>query len=84
MNTDLKSILDSAYINLFQLETLTELTKNACLEKELSSIYYDTNYDEQINLSKERNNYINMLTIIQDKIANLRKIYCTIENLKVD
>ena len=84
MNTDLKSILDSAYINLFQLETLTELTKNACWEKELSSIYYDTNYDEQINLSKERNNYINMLTIIQDKIANLRKIYCTIENLKVD
>ena len=64
---------------LYTLESIIKLTKESCSERELSASYYNISDKEKIVLSRERNNYINMLTIAQDKIYNLSLIGDSIE-----
>ena len=50
------------------IETLLELTKNYCLSKEFQSVHYNLSDAGAFLLSKERNHYINMLSITLDKL----------------
>lgn len=56
------------------LETLLELTKNYCLSKEFQSVHYNLSDAGAFLLSKERNHYINMLSITLDKLDKIKNI----------
>lgn len=70
---------DNCFDELFCLESIIKLTKNACLEKEISSNYYNLPIKYKFTLSEERNNYINMMNVALDKVNNLKKINNALE-----
>ena len=63
--------VDEIYSKLCLLESLVVITKESCINKELSLIYYDLNSSQKFTLSKERNHYINLLEVIEDKLIEL-------------
>ena len=76
---ELLSCFENTFDILFSLETIIKLTQHNCLDKEISSIYYNLNAEEKITLSEERNQYINMLNLAIDKVSNLKEISLYIE-----
>ncbi len=75
----LMKFCDQVFCELYVLDTLVKLTKEACEDREYSGQYYGIP-DEKINkLSMERNNYINMLTLLSEKIASVMDINLRIE-----
>ena len=68
------------YDELFTLESIIELTKEACLKKEFTAIYYELTENNKIALSEERNHYINLLSIALDKVERLKNINLSLEN----
>ena len=79
-NKAVKLCCESIYDQLFHLESIIKITKDACLDKEFQSVYYNLSSKAKYTLSEERNNYINMLTIALDKISELKAINDNIEN----
>lgn len=65
--------IEDSFSELFALESIIKLTKEACLEREFASIYYELEEKSKTALSEERNHYINMLTIALDKLSNLKQ-----------
>lgn len=65
---------------LFKLESVIKLTKEACLEREFASIYYDLNDKNKSELSEERNHYINLLTIALNMLSNLKQFIYVVED----
>ena len=57
---------------LFQIDSILELTKDNCLEKELSAKYYELTDINQKKLSEERNHYINMISLAQEKFEMIK------------
>ena len=70
---------ENLYDELFLLESIIKMTKEACLKKEFSAIYYNLSDKERCILSEERNNYINMLSIALEKVDELKEINNNIE-----
>ena len=56
------------------LETLVELTRNFCLNKEFQAIYYDLSREKSYLLSKERNHYINVLNMTLKRLNRIKEI----------
>ena len=79
-NKTMMRCCESIYDQLFHLESIIKITKNACLDKEFQAVYYNLSSKAKYTLSEERNNYINMLTIALDKISELKAINDNIEN----
>ena len=75
-----QSCCDNSFNELFCLESIIKLTKNACQEKELSANYYNLSGRHKLPLSEERNHYINMLALALDKVNSLKQLNCDIEN----
>ena len=71
--------LELSFKELFFLESLIKLTKESCLEMEMRANYYNLQQREQYKLSEERNHYINLLTIAQEKVSNLKNLSQRIE-----
>lgn len=71
---------DASYDELSSLETIIKFTKDSCLEKEINAKYYNLINAEKKSLSKERNDYINMLNIALEKILNLKNINYKLES----
>ena len=69
----------SIFEELFTLESLLKLTKEACLKQEINSNYYNLDDSNKIKLSEERNHYLNLLTIAIDKVELLKQINQNIE-----
>ena len=63
---------DDIYDLLNSLESIIKITQKACLNKEISSVYYNLTYNDRVILSEERNHYINMLSIALDKLSSLK------------
>ena len=70
---------NSIFEELFALESLLKLTKEACLKQEINSNYYGLDDFNKVKLSEERNHYLNLLTIAIDKIDVLKEISQSIE-----
>lgn len=64
---------------LFTLESIIKMTQNVCLDKEISSEYYNLPNNQKIILSEERNHYINMLSLALDKISSLKECNIILE-----
>lgn len=75
---------DNSFNQLYYLESILILTKEACQEKEFSEIYYNLPQKDKYTLSEERNHYINMLSLALDKVTDLKKINYILENKLAD
>lgn len=64
---------------LYVIETIVNMTRNSCLEQEFNGQYYGTTGENSAQLSAERNNYINMLTILSEKISNIMNLNLSAE-----
>ncbi len=83
MNNPYKEIqlhCDNSYNQLYYLESILQLTKDVCQEKEFGAIYYNLPPKYKFILSEERNHYINMIDLALDKVANLKQINNGLEN----
>ena len=72
---------DSSIDELLKLESLIRFTKEACLSKEINANYYDLDGLNKLKLSEERNDYINSLSIIEEKISLLKERYINNEKI---
>ena len=82
MEKDHKHILScfqTTFDELFLLESIIKLTKESCLDREVTSQYYNLSEEKKRHLSEERNNYINMLSIALDRVKILKDINNQIE-----
>ena len=79
INSDVITCFEDSFTELYYLESLIKLTKEACLEREISANYYNLSDIDKLNLSEERNHYINMLTMALDKVSNIKAISLDME-----
>lgn len=73
------SCFQTTFDELFLLESIIKLTKESCLDREVTSQYYNLSEEKKRHLSEERNNYINMLSIALDRVKILKDINNQIE-----
>ena len=71
--------LEAGFSEIFSLKSIIKITREACLEKEMNSSYYNLSQENKKYLSEERNHYINMLSIALDKVTELENINESIE-----
>jgi hypothetical protein len=55
------------------IESLIKIAKENCFYKECDSNNHNLNPQYKKMLSEERNNYINLLSVLLDEVLNLRK-----------
>ncbi|MCQ2739685.1 MAG: hypothetical protein MJ237_05595 [bacterium] len=72
---------EDCFNQIFYLKSILQLTKEACQEREFSSIYYSLQENNKILLSEERNHYINMLKMAQERLGELENISSRLEYL---
>lgn len=72
ISQELISCLESTFDIIYSLESVIKLTKISCLEKENNSAYYNLPSNDRVMLSEERNHYINLLSIAEDKLSCLK------------
>lgn len=70
---------NNCYEIIWALESVIKLTLEACLKREISSLHYNLDNNEKFMLSEERNHYINMLSIANEKIEKLKEKTLIIE-----
>lgn len=70
---------EKIFEELYVADTIVNVTKSSCLNREFSGQYYGTTGEYSEQLSSERNNYINMLTILSEKISNIKELNITLE-----
>ena len=68
-----------AFEELYIIDTLVRMTKKSCEDHEFSGEYYGISKNMAVKLSEERNSYINMLTLLSEKVSNLKKIKLCME-----
>ena len=71
---------EKMFDELYAADSIVNITKNSCLAREFNGQYYGTSGEFSAKLSAERNNYINMLTILSEKISYLMELNNTLEN----
>ena len=76
--------LNTVFDELSFLESLIVSTKETCIIKEFNSIYYDLTLYNKLELSTERNRYISLLTLAEEKINHIKKLHNKIEILAID
>ena len=68
-----------AFEQLYLANSLIQLTKTSCEHREFCGQYYGVSEEARKSLSIERNNYINILEILSDKISNIINLSESIE-----
>ena len=64
---------------LYNTDTLVNVTITSCLEKETNCEYYGIPEKFRAMISNERNQYISLLTLISDKIKYINKLNAAFE-----
>ena len=76
----LQNYCQQAFDELYIVDSIVKMTKNSCLEHEFNGEYYGASCESSKKLSAERNNYINMLTLLSERILNIIHLNGLIEN----
>lgn len=71
--------IEKSIEELFTLESVIKVTKETCLERELTGNYYNLEEQAKASLSEERNHYINLLGIALEIISNIKETNLTAE-----
>ncbi len=77
--SDILSFYQEAFNELYIVNTLINMVKTNCQEKEFKGEYYGLVKQSAKKLSDERNDYINILSLLSDKISNIQNIHLSIE-----
>ena len=72
-------ICEKLFNELENINTVLLMTKTFCMEKEFNRQYYGISEESVLQLSEERNNYINMLVILSEKINTARNLNLSLE-----
>lgn len=75
----LASDFEIIFEKIYTLESVIKLTLNSCKEKEIKAEYYNLAFENTINLSEERSNYINMLALALEKLEQIKGICSNFE-----
>ena len=76
----LQNYCQQAFDELYIVDSIVKMTKNSCLEHEFNGEYYGASCESSKKLSAERNNYINMRTLLSERISNIIHLNGLIEN----
>lgn len=74
------SNFDEIFSLISELETIIGITKHICIHNEVSQTYNCLSTENQLFISKERNDNVNMLTIALEKLENLKSLSSNVEN----
>lgn len=78
---DFKLYNQQSFDELYMFETLVSVLKKSCESREFGGQYYGISSKEGAKLlSAERNEYLNILTLLSDRVANLKKINLNFEH----
>ena len=71
---------EKSFSEMYVVNTIISMIKQSCTERENNSQYYGLT-EKRIctKISDERNDYINMLTLLSDKISSLMALYVSME-----
>ncbi|MBQ6516102.1 hypothetical protein IJI31_02870 [bacterium] len=61
--------------NLYIIESLINILKDGCNNLEFNSVYYNDCKDYRFKLSEERNNCINTLSVVLEKLENIKSYH---------
>ena len=78
-NFDANMCHQEVFNKLYKINTLINMVKIMCEEREYKGEYYNISRDKAIKLSAERNDYINALTIVLDAISETIKLSILME-----
>ena len=70
---------EKTFDELCVINSIVKLVKNSCLEREFSGEYYGIPQEKIIHISEERNNYINMLTLLAERVTNIMNLHLILE-----
>ena len=70
---------NQVFDELYTINSLINMIKTSCEEKEFKSKYYNVSLETAKKLSKERNEYINILYILSEKVEYLISQHLLIE-----
>ncbi len=70
---------NDVFDKLYYANTLVNMTKTSCLEREIKGQYYGVTDENLKKLSNERNEYIAMLELISDKLSDIFNLNLGIE-----
>lgn len=76
---NLLKINEQAFNQMYVVNTLINMTKQSCEERENHGEYYGLKGELLKRISDERNDYINMLSILSDKISSVMSLYVSME-----
>ena len=77
--SDILSYQNDLFNKLHYANTLVNMTKTSCLEREFKCQYYGISKSKSKMLSDERNEYLAMLDLISDKLSDIKKLNLCIE-----
>ncbi len=75
----LYSKYEQAFNELYILNSLINTTKILCEDREFKGKYYNIDLEKAKMLSEERNEYINMMSVLSDKIKHVINLYLALE-----
>ncbi len=59
---------------LYKADSIVQLTIHSCQEREFSGQYYGASDIVKKKISEERNNYINMMTLLAERVSNMMEL----------
>ena len=78
-DSNLLSIYEKSFNELYYADTIVEMTRQSCKDREFSGQYYGVSEENAAKLSAERNHYINMLDMLSERISNMKNFNLLLE-----
>ena len=78
-NNKLLDIHEKTFNELYFADTIVEMTRQSCREREFNGQYYGIPAEMVAKLSAERNHYINMLDMLSERITNMKNLNLSLE-----
>ena len=78
-NCNTMQFYEQSFQKMYVLNSILTLAKESCEERENKGIYYGLKPDKIKQISDERYNYINALSVASDIISNIMKLYLKAE-----
>ena len=78
-DSNITKLYEQAFQKMYVLNSIITLTRESCEERENKGVYYGLKSDMIKQISDERYNYINALSVASEIISNIMSIYVSAE-----